>query len=150
MRPTPEQVFCNPELFIRLLEEQGVADARPKVVAIFKRMMERRSVGLWAERINRDLLATQQQPYRYPHNPKSSRDPKRVAKQRLKRLAPLVRSHLRFKQYMDKVEAKVAAKIAQWPELAYADIRLRKKPDMDLIKHHQARRSRGRRVRVSG
>lgn len=152
MHPTPHQVFCNPELFIRLLEEQGVENARPKVVAIFKTMMEHRSVQLWANRIDRDLQANQQSPYRYPVTTRSHRDPKKVEKQRLKRMAPMVRSHLRFKQYLVRTEKAVAARIAKWPELDFDGIKLRKKPDILLIKHHQSRRAakRGRRPKLSG
>lgn len=150
MRPTPHQVYCNPELFISLLEQQGVSNARPKVIALFKRMIEHQSVKNWADKIDRDLRNSEQQPFRYPLSPRSNRDPKRVEKQRRKRMSPLRTNHIRYRQYLNRTMAAMERKIAAWPELDFSQIKLRKKPDGELIKHHVTRRHARGRVRISG
>lgn len=151
MRPTPYEVLCNSSLFIELLEAQGVENARPRVIAIVKQMIEYRSVDNWLKRLSADLQELHQQPSRYPERFSKARNPERAAKNWHKRIAPLRTNCLRYRIYLKRTKAAIEAKIASWPELSYQDVKLRQKPDPALIKHHLERRSsRGRRLKLSG
>jgi hypothetical protein len=110
MKPTLEQIICNPDKIIAALEEQGVVYARPIVNALLPRIL-----GVWQSKKMIKKL------YR-----NKNRTLKNVVKER-----PSRKRGLASKQYISDIEtelsilrpvaaqirSKLESKVAKWPDL---------------------------------
>lgn len=151
MRPTPYEVYANPEIFISLLEAQGVENAQAKVSSLIGIMIDYRTVEVWHKKILKDLRSLEQQPYRYPTPARRGvMAVRNAAKAREKRIGSLKMNVLRYNQYLLRKMELLTRKISKWPELSYDPNSLSKQPDPKMVQKKLLKRTRFRSIQISG
>lgn len=141
MRPTAMQVFCNIDLFEKLLEEAGVDGAHAKLISLTRAISEWRTLDGWVDLYGREVRGSQQSPYRFPNKRDPARDRIRMAK----RVGVEIKHFMHYKQEAAARMDKIVRKINQWPDLQYDEAALSKTFDRHDVKRRLRRRASRRR-----
>ena len=147
MRPTPEEILANPDLFVQLLEAQGVKNAQARVSAIAYDMLEYSLVQKQQKRDGRFIRTNEQYSYRYPQSDSATN--KYDVLRRVKKTGSYRTSYLHYDQYLKRKMKKIQAKINKWPELTWDPKTLKTAPSTDLMKKYVLRRTSRRSVTTS-
>lgn len=140
MRPTPQEVLANPDLFVQLLTLQGVENAQAKVSAVAYEMLEYGQVESYYKRLGKEITQNEQDSSFYPM-PKDKKIFKREALRRHKKISQTRRLHLRYGQYLSRKLRMIKAKIDKWPELTWDPKSLKVQPDKALMKKYIMRKT---------
>lgn len=153
MRPTFEQIYCNPHFFVQLLSEAGLDAAQAKVMALYNDLVEFMSIKNYLVCLEEEYTEKHQVFYRSPSLWMTrQKDKTRM----IKRVTPARLSKLKYGQYVKKKTAEYNRRIDKWPEVTFDPSVLATKHDQELVKKKRQRRvQRGRRsmhynIRVSG
>lgn len=142
MRPTLNQVVCNPKRFIELLTAAGVEHAHEKVTHLAYLINELNSLRVWIKTTEADLRYDKQAPFRYPSKRTTHKE---AMLRRIKRSAPTFHRLVFYQNKAAELERRVQRKLDKWPELEFDPARLRKQVDRAAMSKMQSRRTQRKR-----